>query len=174
MSEMGYTPRTFSVVFAESNYDESVYARQVATRFGSEHTEIRLTEAAMLGQLPDALAAMDQPTGDGVNTYVVSRAVKEAGVTVALSGLGGDEFFVSIFFCARESSEAPAPSKRLPAAARNAAARVVELAGGRSIRDESRLDDRRRRVAGLNVSRCQTGALHVKTALIVERTMEAV
>ena len=37
---------------------------------------------------------MDQPTGDGVNTYVVSRAVKEAGVTVALSGLGGDEFFV--------------------------------------------------------------------------------
>ena len=94
MSEMGYTPRTFSVVFAEGNYDESVYARQVATRFGCEHTEIRLTEAAMLGQLPDALAAMDQPTGDGVNTYVVSRAVKEAGVTVALSGLGGDEFFV--------------------------------------------------------------------------------
>ena len=52
MSEMGHRPRTFSVVFAESNYDESVYARQVATRFGSEHTEIRLTEAAMLGQLP--------------------------------------------------------------------------------------------------------------------------
>ncbi len=43
--------------------------------------------------LPDALEAMDQPTMDGINTYVVSKAVKEAGVTVALSGLGGDELF---------------------------------------------------------------------------------
>ncbi len=36
---------------------------------------------------------MDQPTGDGVNTYIVSRAVHDAGITVALSGLGGDEIF---------------------------------------------------------------------------------
>ena len=43
--------------------------------------------------LPNALEAMDQPTMDGINTYVVSKAVKEAGVTVALSGLGGDELF---------------------------------------------------------------------------------
>jgi asparagine synthase (glutamine-hydrolysing) len=136
MSEMGYRPRTFSVVFAESNYDESIYARQVATRFGSEHTEIHLTESAMLGQLPAALAAMDQPTGDGVNTYVVSRAVKESGVTVALSGLGGDEFFVGYpsFLRLEKALKRLRPLKRLPAAARNAAARMVELAGGRSIR----------------------------------------
>jgi asparagine synthase (glutamine-hydrolysing) len=136
MSEMGYTPRTFSVIFAESNYDESIYARQVATRFGAEHTEIRLTEAAMLDQLPDALAAMDQPTGDGVNTYVVSRAVKEAGVTVALSGLGGDEFFVGYpsFLRLEKALKYLRPLKRLPASARNWAARVVELAGGGSIR----------------------------------------
>jgi len=43
INEMGYTPRTFSVIFAVTNYDESVDARQVATRFGSRHTEIRLT-----------------------------------------------------------------------------------------------------------------------------------
>jgi asparagine synthase (glutamine-hydrolysing) len=136
MSEMGYKPRTFSVIFAESNYDESVYARQVATRFGSDHTEIRLTEGAMLDQLPDALAAMDQPTGDGVNTYVVSRAVKEAGVTVALSGLGGDEFFVGYpsFLRLEKALKYLRPLKRLPASARNVAARAIELAGGGSIR----------------------------------------
>jgi asparagine synthase (glutamine-hydrolysing) len=136
MSEMGYAPRTFSVVFAESNYDESAYARQVATRFGAEHTEIRLTESAMLNQLPDALAAMDQPTGDGVNTYVVSRAVKEAGVTVALSGLGGDEFFAGYpsFLRLEKAMKYLRPLKRLPAPARNMAARMVELAGRGSIR----------------------------------------
>jgi asparagine synthase (glutamine-hydrolysing) len=36
---------------------------------------------------------MDQPTMDGINTFVVAQAVKQAGVTVALSGLGGDELF---------------------------------------------------------------------------------
>ena len=136
MSEMGYTPRTFSVVFSESNYDESAYARRVATRFRAEHTEIRLTEGAMLSQLPDALAAMDQPTGDGVNTYVVSRAVKEAGVTVALSGLGGDEFFAGYpsFLRLEKALKYLRPIKHLPTPARNLAARLVELAGGGSIR----------------------------------------
>ncbi|HEY7180133.1 MAG TPA: asparagine synthase (glutamine-hydrolyzing) [Blastocatellia bacterium] len=135
MSEMGHTPRTFSVIFGESNYDESVYARQVAERFGSEHTEIRLTEASMLEQLPNALAAMDQPTGDGVNTYVVSRAVREAGVKVALSGLGGDEFFAGYpsFLRLEKALKYLAPLRRLPPAARNAAARMVELAGGGSV-----------------------------------------
>ncbi|HZF38598.1 MAG TPA: asparagine synthase C-terminal domain-containing protein, partial [Blastocatellia bacterium] len=135
MSEMGYTPQTFSVIFAESNYDESVYARQVADRFGSRHTEIRLTEASMLDQLPNALAAMDQPTGDGVNTYVVSRAVREAGVKVALSGLGGDEFFAGYpsFLRLEKALKYLRPLKHLPPSARNMAARVVELAGGGSI-----------------------------------------
>ena len=43
--------------------------------------------------MPDALAATDHPSGDGPNTYVVSQATKKAGLTVALSGLGGDELF---------------------------------------------------------------------------------
>jgi asparagine synthase (glutamine-hydrolysing) len=54
---------------------------------------VPLTESRLLGLLPSALKAMDQPTVDGMNTYVISQAVKEAGVTVALSGLGGDELF---------------------------------------------------------------------------------
>src|SRR5262245_34671378 len=146
MSEMGYTPRTFSVVFAESNYDESVYARQVATRFGCQHTEIRLTEASMLDQLPNALAAMDQPTGDGVNTYVVSQAVREAGVKVALSGLGGDEFFAGYpsFLRLEKALKYLRPLKHLPPPARSLAARVVELAGGGSIQAAKARSEERR------------------------------
>jgi asparagine synthase (glutamine-hydrolysing) len=135
ISELGYRARTFSVIFAEGSYDESVYARQVANRFSTEHTEIRLTESAMLDQLPDALSAMDQPTGDGINSYVVSQAVKNAGITVALSGLGGDEFFVGYpsFLRLEKSIKYMRRFKRFPASARNKASRIVELAIGKSI-----------------------------------------
>ena len=44
-------------------------------------------------ELPDALSAMDHPSGDGPNSFVVSKAAKDNGITVALSGLGGDELF---------------------------------------------------------------------------------
>ena len=93
MREAGHTPRTFAVVFTEGAYTEARHAMHVAAQLRTDHTEILLTEQTLLDQLPDALAAMDQPTGDGINTYVVSRAVRSAGVKVALSGLGGDEFF---------------------------------------------------------------------------------
>jgi asparagine synthase (glutamine-hydrolysing) len=86
-------PKTFSVVFAEKDYSEAAHARLVAKTFGTDHHEILLSEESLLNLLPNALEAMDQPTMDGINTYVVSKAVKEAGVTVALSGLGGDELF---------------------------------------------------------------------------------
>ncbi|SRR6266481_971078 len=86
-------PRTFSVVFDEAQFSEAPHSRLIAEHFQTDHHEIHLTEDQLLGMLPAALAAMDQPTMDGVNTFVVSKAVKEAGVTVALSGLGGDELF---------------------------------------------------------------------------------
>jgi asparagine synthase (glutamine-hydrolysing) len=86
-------PKTFSVVFAERKFTEAAHARLVAERFNTEHHEIPLSEEGLLKMLPMALQAIDQPTMDGINTYVVSKAVKEAGITVALSGLGGDELF---------------------------------------------------------------------------------
>jgi asparagine synthase (glutamine-hydrolysing) len=86
-------PKTFSVVFEEERFSEAVHARQVAKRFSTEHHEIHLSEQQLLEMLPAAIAAEDQPTMDGINTFVVSKAVKEAGITVALSGLGGDELF---------------------------------------------------------------------------------
>ena len=86
-------PKTFSVVFDETELSEEQYSRSVAQRFDTDHREIRLGEEQLLAMLPDAIAALDQPSMDAINTYVVAKAVKEAGVTVALSGLGGDELF---------------------------------------------------------------------------------
>jgi len=93
MREAGHTPRTFSVGFDEERFDESVHANVVARLFKTDHTHVQLTGSDLLAQLPHALQAMDQPTGDAVNTYVVSGAVRARGIKVALSGLGGDEIF---------------------------------------------------------------------------------
>lgn len=85
--------RTFHVGFEEAAFDESSYARRVAQTLGTEHTEYRLTQAEFVAHLDDALNGLDQPTFDAINTYFVSRVVREAGFTVALAGTGGDELF---------------------------------------------------------------------------------
>jgi asparagine synthase (glutamine-hydrolysing) len=87
-------PKTYSVVFeADEGLSESAYSQLVAKKFGTDHTEIVLTESELVSLLPRALQATDQPTMDGINTYVVSQAVRSFGVKVALSGLGSDELF---------------------------------------------------------------------------------
>ncbi|RMF20266.1 MAG: asparagine synthase (glutamine-hydrolyzing) [Bacteroidetes bacterium] len=84
---------TFSIVFEEAAFDESPYSRLIAERYGTRHHPILLKPNAFLEDLPAALKAMDAPSGDGVNTYTVSKVTKAQGITVALSGLGGDELF---------------------------------------------------------------------------------
>ncbi len=84
---------TFNIRFDEARYDESVHAAAVAREIRSDHREVTLSEANFIDGLPDALASLDQPTFDAVNTYFVSRSVREAGLTVALAGTGGDELF---------------------------------------------------------------------------------
>jgi asparagine synthase (glutamine-hydrolysing) len=85
--------RTFNVSFDEGEFSESQYARMVAKKFNAVHEEIRLSPGDFLKQLPESLSSMDHPSGDGPNTYVVSKATKNAGITMALSGIGGDELF---------------------------------------------------------------------------------
>jgi len=93
-SEASQKPlETFSVIFGDSKFCEDRYSDQVAREHSCHHHKIELTETRLLEQIPDALGAMDQPSVDGINTYIVSRATKGAGITVALSGLGGDEIF---------------------------------------------------------------------------------
>jgi asparagine synthase (glutamine-hydrolysing) len=88
--------RTFSVGFGEGESDqiadERAWARLAANRFGSEHTEVVVKGKEVAAQFDHLVAAIDQPSLDGTNTYLVSRAAS-ADLKVALSGLGGDELF---------------------------------------------------------------------------------
>jgi asparagine synthase (glutamine-hydrolysing) len=71
--------------------DESPVAAQVARNYGAEHVIRRVSEAEFKQDLDALLRAMDQPSIDGVNTWFVAKAAREAGLKVALSGVGGDE-----------------------------------------------------------------------------------
>lgn len=84
---------TFQIAFEEESFDERKYAQLVAKKFNTNHHEINLSASEFLKHIPDAIAAIDFPSGDGPNTYAVSKAAKAAGITVAISGLGGDELF---------------------------------------------------------------------------------
>jgi asparagine synthase (glutamine-hydrolysing) len=84
---------TFTIGFEDKGLDESSYAAAVATAIRSRHTNVLLREEDFLAQLPGAMTSIDQPTFDAINTYFVSRAARNAGMTVALAGTGGDELF---------------------------------------------------------------------------------
>jgi asparagine synthase (glutamine-hydrolysing) len=89
----GVRASTFSLVFQEEEFNEAQYSREVARCFDTDHHEISVSQQDTLTALPDALHAMDQPTIDGINTYLVSAKTRAAGVKVALTGLGADEMF---------------------------------------------------------------------------------
>lgn len=89
----GAQVRTFSLVFREPRYDERVFSRLAAQRLGTAHTEVEFSVDDVRRSIGAALAAFDQPSMDGTNTFFVSQATRQAGLKVALSGVGGDEFF---------------------------------------------------------------------------------
>ena len=85
---------SLSVVFPDApEISEHVYAKRMASFAGTNHFEVSLTDNSMIALLPCCLNAMDQPTIDSFNTFVVSHAARENGLKVVLSGLGGDELF---------------------------------------------------------------------------------
>lgn len=84
---------TFTLSFDEQEYDEGPFARKIAEAIGTRHQEVRFTEDHFLGSLEQGLASVDQPTFDGLNSFYISQAVREAGIKVALLGSGGDELF---------------------------------------------------------------------------------
>ena len=71
--------------------DETPLAREIAKLYQAEHVVRSVDRAEFKHDLPLILEAMDQPSIDGVNTWFASKAAHEAGLKVALSGLGGDE-----------------------------------------------------------------------------------
>jgi asparagine synthase (glutamine-hydrolysing) len=84
---------SFTLSFPGTAYDEAPLARSIAKHCGTRHRDIPLGGEAVVSRIDEAVAALDQPSMDGINTYFVSWAAREAGLKVALSGLGGDELF---------------------------------------------------------------------------------
>jgi asparagine synthase (glutamine-hydrolysing) len=91
-------PNTFNISFEDKAFDESSYAAMVAAKFNTNHQRILLRPTVFLEELEHALDAMDSPSGDGINTYIVSQAINRSGIKVALSGIGGDELFAGYPF----------------------------------------------------------------------------
>jgi asparagine synthase (glutamine-hydrolysing) len=85
---------TFTVALDVASHDEGAYAQHTAEFIGTRHHELLLRSDAIESDVETAVAAFDQPSLDGLNTYFVARATKLAGLTVALSGVGGDELFI--------------------------------------------------------------------------------
>ena len=85
--------QTYSVGFGLAEFDESPIADEVARRYGTDHHRIQLSEEQVIESVTEAIAKLDLPSVDAINTYIVSQAVAAQGVKVALSGLGGDELF---------------------------------------------------------------------------------
>ena len=94
MSQVSTQPiNTFSVVFDEKDYSESPYSQMIAKKFSTRHQEIHLKPDDFVNMIAPALESLDHPSGDGPNTWVVSKITKQAGISMAISGLGGDELF---------------------------------------------------------------------------------
>jgi asparagine synthase (glutamine-hydrolysing) len=95
MRDAGYREiRAITLAFEEfrgTSEDEAPLAAQVCERYGARHVVRHLSQQEFVQDLPAIFEAMDQPSIDGVNTWFVSKAAKEAGLKVVISGLGGDE-----------------------------------------------------------------------------------
>lgn len=96
--------RTLTLAFDEFKgltMDESVLAAQFADMIGTKHQTHRIGRQDFFDELERIHMAMDQPTIDGVNTYFIARAARQAGLKVVLSGVGGDELFGGYGYSAR-------------------------------------------------------------------------
>lgn len=93
VSERGRQATTISIGFDQPELDESHTAAEIARALGTKHLTRRLSGREVLGSFEEVLAAADQPSVDGFNTWFVSREARRAGLKVVLSGVGGDELF---------------------------------------------------------------------------------
>ena len=87
--------RTFTIGFDEAGCNEAPYARRVAAHLGTDHCETILTAADAQTLIPQLPQLYSEPFADSsqLPTHLVCREARRSGLTVALSGDGGDELF---------------------------------------------------------------------------------
>jgi asparagine synthase (glutamine-hydrolysing) len=86
--------RTFTIGFNDdSSIDETSIAEETARQLKTIHESVFITEQIARQNVENWLTCLDQPSLDGLNTYLVTKAARGIGLKVALSGLGGDELF---------------------------------------------------------------------------------
>ncbi len=118
--------RTLTVRFPDvPELDEGSVAADTSSRLGLDHSEVPVTAADALSALPDVLRSFDSPTADGFNSWLICGAAKQAGLVVALSGIGGDELFAgyNTFRYAPRLRHILRLVNRVPSPARHAARR---------------------------------------------------
>ncbi len=84
---------TLSLVFEDKELSEEYYQDLVVKQYETEHIKYLIDEKLFLETIDEFFNSMEQPTIDGLNTYFVSKAAKDSGLTTVLSGIGGDEIF---------------------------------------------------------------------------------
>ncbi|MCF8261504.1 MAG: asparagine synthase (glutamine-hydrolyzing) [Melioribacteraceae bacterium] len=85
--------KTFSINFEYEEFSEAQYSREISKLYGTEHNEITISADDIIQNIGHAISQIDHPTGDAINNFIISEKTKNAGITMALSGLGGDELF---------------------------------------------------------------------------------
>jgi asparagine synthase (glutamine-hydrolysing) len=85
--------KTLSIYFQEDEFSEKEYQDLLLKKMRCERNQHLLTEDEFHENLPRILSAMDQPSGDGINTWFISKYAKEIGLKAVLSGIGGDELY---------------------------------------------------------------------------------
>ncbi len=98
VAAQGVQPRTITLAFSEyagTPLDETPLAESIAQLLHADHSTVTVRKADFGAEREKLLAAMDQPSIDGVNSWFVARAAASRGLKVALSGLGGDELLGS-------------------------------------------------------------------------------
>ena len=130
----GSVPRTFSIGFTadgQGPWDERPGAEATAKFYGASHESAEIRDEDIAALFDDFVESLDQPSVDGLNTFLVSRLAAR-DVKVALSGLGGDELFAGYTRAVQAFQQADFLSKplsRMVVRSTHAGARFVEMSG---------------------------------------------